>query len=301
LTIMDNSAGSLRTVALTGVGGQAAVTLSPTTLSFSQAINTTATSQVTLNNSGTVPLQISTVQVSGATFSETNNCGVSVPAGQSCVIKVNFSPTALGDSTGTLTITDSGAGSPHTVALAGTGVAGGIGLVYPSTGASSATVQAGTSAITTIQVGGAGVGGNVSLSCSGLPQGASCTFNPSSTVQMSPTGPQQVQLEISTTARSQLFGPIVMTTILMVLAICVSILYFRHISTTTTPRLRWRFVPLFALAICACGGNGSSPNGEKQLLHRHPGWKPHRNDHGHGGQFNTIIAFQFNSAIGVAR
>jgi len=262
MTITDNSAGSPRTVALTGIGGQAAVTLSPTSLSVSGAVNTKTTSPVTLNNSGTLPLQISTVQVSGATFSETNNCGVSVPSGQSCVINVMFSPTAAGNSTGTLTITDSGAGSPHTVALTGTGVADSIGLVYPpNTGPSSANVQAGTVAITNIQVGGAGVGGTVSLSCSGLPQGAACSFDPSSTVQVSPTASRSVQLTITTTARSLLFGPIVLTTGLMVLAIWVSFVFLRNASTSSTPRLRWRFVPLFALAICACGGNGSSPSG----------------------------------------
>lgn len=266
LTITDNSAGSPRTVQLTGVGGQAAATLTPTTLSFSQAINTTGSSQVTLDNPGTIPLQISTVQVSGAAFSETNNCGISIGAGGSCAINISFSPTATGNSTGVLTITDSAAGSPHTVALVGTGVAAGIGLVYqPRNGATAptaATILAGTSAFTAIQVGGAGLGGNVSFTCSGLPQGASCAFNPSSTVQMSPTGPTQVQLIISTTARSQLFGPIGVTTGLMLLALCVSIPFFRHTSTATAPRLRWRFVPLFALAICACGGdNASSPSG----------------------------------------
>jgi Abnormal spindle-like microcephaly-assoc'd, ASPM-SPD-2-Hydin len=263
LTITDNSAGSPRTVALTGVGGQQSVSVTPATLSFSQAVNTTGTSVVTVGNSGTLPLQISTVQVSGAAFSETNGCGVSVGVGQSCGINVSFSPTALGNATGTLTITDSAAGSPQTVPLTGTGVADNIGLVYPpNTGPSTVTVAAGSVAITNIQVGGAGVGGMVTLSCSGLPQGASCTFSPSSPLQIYPTTSREVNLTISTTARSQLFTPIVLTTGLTLLALCLSILFFRNTSTITAPRLRWRFVPALALAICACGGgNSSSPNG----------------------------------------
>src|SRR4029077_4103475 len=138
----------------------------------------------------------------------------------------------------------------------------GIGLVYPANnGISSSNTPAGSVALTTIQVGGAGVSGTVSFSCSGLPPGATCSFSPS-TVQMKPTVPSQVQLTISTTARSLLFGPIVLTTGLMVLAIWVSFMLLRNTSTTPTPRLRWRFVPLFALAICACGGgSGSSPSG----------------------------------------
>jgi hypothetical protein len=265
LSITDTSAGSPHTVQLAGIGGQASVTLSPTTLSFSQAVNTTGTSQVTLTNPGTIPLQISSVQVSGAAFSETNSCGISVVAQAICVINVSFSPTATGSATGTLTITDNAAGSPHTVALTGKGVAAGVGLVFaPAQGATfptAGTVAAGSSTSTTVQVGGAGLAGGVTFSCSGLPQGATCTFNPASPVQISATTTTQVQVTFSTTARSQLFTPIVLTTGLTLLALCLSIL-FTYASTTTAPRRRWHLVPLFALAICACGGGtGSSPNG----------------------------------------
>jgi len=263
LIITDNSAGSPHTVQLTGQGAEPTAALSPTSLTFpSQALGTTSAAQtITLNNAGAVALTISSVQTTSS-FSESNNCGNSVSPNNSCTINVTFSPTANGPATGTLTIMDSVTGSPHTVALTGTGVADSIGLVYPANnGISSSNTPAGSVALTTIQVGGAGVSGTVSFSCSGLPPGATCSFSPS-TVQMKPTGPSQVQLTISTTARSLLFGPIVLTTGLLVLAIWVSFMLLRNTSTTPTPRLRWRFVPLFALAICACGGgSGSSPSG----------------------------------------
>jgi hypothetical protein len=262
LTITDSSAGSPRTVQLTGIGGQAAATLSPNPLSLSEAINTTTTSPVTLSNTGTLPLQISTIQISGATFYETNNCRVSVGAGQSCQINITFSPTAVGNSNGILTVTDSAAGGLQTVALSGADVADSIGLVYPpSSGLSSSTTPAGSVAITTIQVGGAGVSGTVNFSCSGLPQGASCSFSPS-TIQMKPTVPSQVQLTISTTARSLLFVPIGLITGLLTLTILAGLILFKNVSTLSTPRLRWRLVPLFGLALCACGGgSGGSPSG----------------------------------------
>ena len=38
-----------------------------------------------------------------------------------CTINITFTPTATGNRTGTLTINDNAAGSPHTVALSGTG------------------------------------------------------------------------------------------------------------------------------------------------------------------------------------
>jgi hypothetical protein len=263
LTITDSSAGSPRTVQLTGIGGQAAVGLSPNPLSFKQAINTTGTSPVTLANTGTIPLQISTIQTSGATFSEANVCGILVPAGQSCVINVSFAPTVIGNATGTLTITDSATGSPHSVALTGTGVADSIGLSYPPNGfPSAATVAVGSAAFTAVQVGGGGLAGTVSLSCSGLPQGATCIFDPASPVQMSATGARQVNLSITTTARSHIFAPLVWITTLTLLAMCVGILFLMRATFIAPPRLRWRLVPVFALAICACGGGtGSSPNG----------------------------------------
>jgi hypothetical protein len=262
LTITDNSSGSPRAVSLTGIGGQAVAAISPASLSFSQAINTTATSSVTLTNSGNLPLPISTVQISGATFSETNNCGVSVGVGQSCEIDVTFSPTATGDSKGTLTVTDGAANSPQNVSLTGAGVADTIGLEFaPNRGASSSNTLAGSVALTTIQVGGAGVGGTVNFSCSGLPQGASCSFTPSS-VTIEPTAPSQVQLTISTRTRSLLYLPIGLTTGLLAMAILAELIFFKGTATRPAPRLRWRFVPVFALAICACGGgSGNSPSG----------------------------------------
>jgi hypothetical protein len=261
LTITDDSTGSPRTVALTGTGGQQSVSLTPATLSFSQAVNTTGTSQVTFTNTGTLPVAISSVQTSGATFSETNGCGVSVDVGKSCVINVSFSPTATGNSTGALTITDSATGSPHAVQLTGTGVADSLGLTFPPNASSTATVSSGGFALTAIQLGGAGVAGNVTLSCSNLPQGSACTFDPSSTVQVSATGTRQVNVTITTTSRSFLFLPIILATGLFLLAMSLSVLFYRHAAITLAPRLRWRFVPLFALAICACGGGASSPTG----------------------------------------
>jgi hypothetical protein len=246
---------------LTGIGGQASAALSPTTLAFTQAVNTIGTSTVTLNNSGALPLQVSTIQTAGATFSETNNCGSSVPAGQSCEIDVSFAPTSIGSSTGTLTVTDSASGSPHIVSLTGAGVAANIGLSYVPNNIMSATTPAGSGVITLIQVGGQGLSGNVSFSCSGLPQGASCSFSPA-TITAKPNAQSQVQVSISTTARSFLYVPIGVIIGLLFLATLTAPKFFKGTSMRLTPRLRWHLVPLFAFAICACGGGGgNSPAG----------------------------------------
>ena len=176
------------------------------------------------------------------------------------MINVSFSPTAIGNSTGTLTITDSAAGSPQTVSLTGAGVAASIGLVYAPNNPSSSSTPAGSAALTTIQVGGAGVGGTVNFTCSGLPQGASCSFSPSS-VQAKANVSSQVQLSISTTARTSLLVPVGFTLGLSIFVILLGLNYLSGISTRVAHRLRWRLVPLFALMICACGGSMNSPSG----------------------------------------
>ena len=59
--------------------------------------------------------------VASGDFAQTNTCGASVAAGGNCTISVTFKPTASGPRTGTITIADSAAGSPQTIALSGDG------------------------------------------------------------------------------------------------------------------------------------------------------------------------------------
>ncbi|MGH9541683.1 MAG: hypothetical protein ACRD2H_07350, partial [Terriglobales bacterium] len=54
-------------------------------------------------------------------FTEANNCGASLAPGAVCGISVTFTPSAAGDRTGTLTVTDNAGDSPETVALSGAG------------------------------------------------------------------------------------------------------------------------------------------------------------------------------------
>jgi len=98
------------------------VALSDTSLKFRvQLVGTASTAQtVTLTNSGPITLTISSIAASGD-FLQKNNCGSSLPAGESCTIKVGFKPTAKGTRTGELIITDNAPDSPQTVTLTGTG------------------------------------------------------------------------------------------------------------------------------------------------------------------------------------
>ena len=131
LTISDNAVGSPHSVALSGTGTTPtpAVTLSPSSLSFgNQQINTTSTSQtVTLTNSGTAALTISSIALTGTNsgdFAQTNTCPLSpatLATSASCSISVTFTPSATGARSASLTISDNAVGSPHSVSLTGTG------------------------------------------------------------------------------------------------------------------------------------------------------------------------------------
>lgn len=127
LTIQTDGANSPHEVYLggtaSGLGG--AVSVSPTSLSFgSQAAGSTSSAQrVTVTNGESVAVAIDSITTSGA-FQQTHNCGTQLAAEASCGIDVRFSPTASGSTTGTLTISYTGAGSPKLVSLSGTGTAG---------------------------------------------------------------------------------------------------------------------------------------------------------------------------------
>jgi hypothetical protein len=149
LTVIDNATGSPHGVSLTGTGTAPAVTLSPTSLSYTtQTVGTTSAAKTsTLTNSGSAPLAISSIAVGGANagdFSQTNNCpigGSTLAAGASCTISVTFSPTAAGTRSATVSVTDDASGSPQTLALSGTAAVPGTVTFDKSLGTKSDNVS----------------------------------------------------------------------------------------------------------------------------------------------------------------
>jgi hypothetical protein len=96
--------------------------LSSTILAFgTQVVGTTSPgNRVVLSNDGTAILDIAGIAAT-TNFGESDNCGSSLAPGASCTISVTFSPTAIDNLTGTLSITDNAPGSPQTVSLNGAG------------------------------------------------------------------------------------------------------------------------------------------------------------------------------------
>jgi hypothetical protein len=127
VSITDNAAGSPQAVSLSGTGIAPAASLSPVSVSFgNQPVGTTSAAQtVTLSNSGNATLSITSLAITGTNASDfaeiADACGSSVAAGGNCTIGVTLTPSAVGQRTATLSITDNASSSPQAVSLSGTG------------------------------------------------------------------------------------------------------------------------------------------------------------------------------------
>ena len=145
--------------------------VSPTSLTFgSQTVGTTSAAQtVTLSNTGSAALTITSIVASGD-FAASNTCGGSLAAGGNCSISVTLTPTASGTRTGSLSVMDNATGSPQTVSLTGTGSSTAADFSL-SVSPTSGTITAGQSATFTLSVTpSGGFNQTVSLSCGGAPQ-----------------------------------------------------------------------------------------------------------------------------------
>jgi len=99
------------------------LTANPTSVSFgSMAVGTKGSQAITLTNSGTTSITISSASASGASFSI---AGLSTPmtlsGGQSVSVSASFTPSSAGGAKGSISIANSAPGSPLAIALSGTG------------------------------------------------------------------------------------------------------------------------------------------------------------------------------------
>ncbi len=160
VSISSNASVSPARVALSGTGvavSTPVLALSSALLSFGSVnTGTTTTQSVTLSNSGTGALIISSASVSGTGYTiSALAVPVTLNAGQITPLTVSFDPKTAGSSTGSISITSNSTGSASSVALSGTGVS----LVLnatPST-VSFGSVATGTSNSQTITLSNAGV------------------------------------------------------------------------------------------------------------------------------------------------
>lgn len=106
---------------------QTVASVTPTSLAFGneELFRTSPPQTVTFHNIKTSSLQIRAIKVKGVdadAFSQTNNCGRSLPAGGSCQIQVTFTPRTSGNNSAYLLVDYQGIGRQQTVPLSGTGI-----------------------------------------------------------------------------------------------------------------------------------------------------------------------------------
>jgi hypothetical protein len=188
LVVKDDS--GIQTVTLAGIGLQAFLGASPTTLAFGTlAVGQSSTSQsFSVVNTGNMAASGLSVSAPSG-YSQTNNCGSSLAAGASCSVSVTFSPAAQQTYSGTVQVT--GAGVSAAASVSG---AGGAASFVPATGSitlPSAGPNTTSSASLSITNNGTVAGtptisattGFSATGCGSLAPGASCT----STLTFAPT------------------------------------------------------------------------------------------------------------------
>jgi 6-phosphogluconolactonase (cycloisomerase 2 family) len=253
------------------------VALDPQDLQFADQYVGSASppQQIVLSNIGTAPLTLSSLSLTGNDKSEfgiSQNCPAVMLASDDCIIEITFQPMADGMRDASLTVVGNDAGSPHNVALTGTGVL--PFTIQPDI--STVTITAGQVAQFSLQlVPTAGFAGLVSLDCTGAPAAAVCDVPAS--LQLN-GAPASFLVQVLTTARSQVWpssgrgrpepeGPRLRGNLWLgaVLAVAFALLFMKE--RVREPHLRLPHAALGAalsmsMALVSCaGGSGASASG----------------------------------------
>jgi trimeric autotransporter adhesin len=207
LNVAHNASAAATTVALNGIAtatAQPVASVNQNALTFaSQAVGSKTSQTVTLTNTGSAALALSSIKVSGANASEytlggTCAAALSLAAGQSCTMAVQFLPTALGTRTASVllssnayavTISLSGVATPApapAVSLAPTAQdfsVATVGAAPVSRNVVLSNTGAAALSLSSVVVTGAGFSGGHNCGASVAP-GASCTV----TMAFAPSG-----------------------------------------------------------------------------------------------------------------
>jgi hypothetical protein len=137
VNFVDNASGSPQSISLSGTAIAPALQISPTSLTFAaQSVGTPSPSQtITLSSTATSSVTINRITITGANagdFTENGNCSAVLGAGASCQVIVIFKPTAAGNRSASISISDNAAGNPHSLSLTGTATQAAVSL-SPST------------------------------------------------------------------------------------------------------------------------------------------------------------------------
>ena len=218
---------------------------------------------VTVSNTGAATLNIASITISGAQssdFAEMNNCGTTLAIGANCTVSITFTPSALGARTAAIQIADNAYNTPQIIGVGGVGTPSlKLGVAPGSSG--SATVPAGQPASYTLAIGGGGLAGTATLTCTGAPKGATCSVPASANVNAASASTFTVSVTTTPRTLAALHSDTLRTGWWAIAIFGFVVL------PGAVRRGRWtlRLLPLaLLLMICSCGGgsssSGSQPN-----------------------------------------
>jgi hypothetical protein len=263
----------------TGVAPAAPIASLTSTASFpATSVGATATAiPLTLSNTGNAALTLSSVTLGGSNpgvFADTSACTSSLPAGSSCQILVTFTPTSAANFSAQLTVADNSATPTQTATLTGTGIAVATDYMVVAPNPTQA-VQPGASAQFSLNI--APVGGNysqaVALTVTGLPAGATASFNPASVTPGSNGAPSVLTVQTaSLTGKLERPGggsPVPLSAVLLLLPLLGTRRVRRELRRLpkSARALLLAFLALGATAaIAGCGGGYYGPQPQMVTL-----------------------------------
>jgi len=154
LSVVSNATNSPATIALSGTGVQAQISVIPASVSFGNvAVGVTNTQSFTIQNAGTANLSVTQAVMAGTGFTLSGlTVPLSVVPGGSSTFSVGFTPGAASSFTGSLTLVSNTTNSPLVVALAGTGVSPILQLTVTPASLSFGSITTGTSTTQSVTV-----------------------------------------------------------------------------------------------------------------------------------------------------
>lgn len=133
LVVASDASNPALTIALSGTGAQAGISLTPSSVNFgSVAAGASATQAITLKNTGTASLVVSSESVTGAAFSVTSFTPQTLTSNSSMTFNAVFAPTSSGAVSGSISVTTNLSPSTTTISLSGTGTQAAISVTPPS-------------------------------------------------------------------------------------------------------------------------------------------------------------------------
>jgi hypothetical protein len=228
-----------------------------------QVVNTpTSSKSLTITNSGNAPSNAMSLYIAGAygaDFRQTNNCGANLAAGASCTVNLMFSPSVSAAEQASLFISAANA-TQQSVALSGTGTI--QSFLINSSGPSTSTVPTGQPATYQFNMAATNsFNGQVTLSCTNLPQYASCTFTPA-TLTLGTGGTASVTLNIST-QQTAIAHQLVIANVLVSILLIPPVFVFRARKVSIAHRILSQifiasFISSTLILLSGCGGSTSS-------------------------------------------